>query len=388
MTQPGLKKKLLYIDQLVGPTSLDIINALTRHYTVHLYCGGIIKTYAELSPEVRLFNRPAYSKKSMSSRVISWFSFYFLTVPSVLFVRKPEVFLVSNPPLNFFFGYVLNRIFGTRFTLLLFDIYPDIIIQSGYLSRTGIVARLWSWLNRISFPKAHRIFTLSESLAKEVHKYERSMSNIKVVPNWVDSNEIKPIDRDQNEFIKRFNLGGDFIVMYSGNMGKTHDIETIVAAAGLLKAHNQIKFFLIGDGEKRNKLADMIATAGVSNITMLPFQDPQQFKHSIASADVGFVTLSHGFENYSVPSKTYYLMAAGCILFAIGSKDSEMELLINKYECGYRFDPGDAEAVAASILKVYNDTALKAKLSRSARHAASHFTMENAVLVADETNGS
>ena len=306
----------------------------------------------------------------------------------MLFTRKPEVFLVSNPPLNFFFGYILNRIFGTRFTLLLFDIYPDIIIQSGYLSRSSVTARTWSRLNRIAFPKAHRIFTLSENLAKEVHKYEPSINNVRIVPNWVDSNEIKPIDRAHNEFIKRFDLSNKFTVMYSGNMGKTHDIETIVAAASLLKDHENIKFFLIGDGEKRTRLEAMVRESSLSNVTMLPFQDPDQFKHSIASADIGFVTLSQGFENYSVPSKTYYLMAAGCILFAIGSKDSEMELLINKYQCGYRFDSGDAQAVAQGILEVYNNAILKERISRSARQAASNFTVENAVLVADETNGT
>jgi glycosyltransferase involved in cell wall biosynthesis len=324
----------------------------------------------------------------MTSRVISWLSFYFFTIPAVLFVRKREVFLVSNPPLNFFFGYVLNRIFGTRFTLLLFDIYPDIIIQSGYLSRTGIIAKIWTRLNKVAFPRAHRIFTLSENLAKEVHKYEPSINNVRVVPNWVDSNEIKPIERTRNEFIKRFDLSEKFVVMYSGNMGKTHDIETIVSAASLLKDQDNIKFFLIGDGEKRTKLEEMVSRSSLSNVTMLPFQDPDQFKHSIASADIGFVTLSQGFENYSVPSKTYYLMAAGCILFAIGSKDSEMELLINKYECGYRFDSGNAAAVAAGILEVYNNTVLKEKISKSARQAASNFTVENAQLVADETNGA
>lgn len=383
-----MKKKLLYIDQLVGPTSLDIINALTKHYTVHLYTGGIIKTYAELSPEVVLHKRPAYSKKSMARRVISWLSYYALTIPSILFQRKPEVFLVSNPPLNFYLGYFLNRFFKTRFSLLLFDIYPDIIIQSGYLKRESVVSRIWTSLNRRAFPKAHRIFTLSENLAKEVQKYEPTISNIMVVPNWVDSNEIKPIDRNSNEFIQRHGLANTFVVMYSGNMGKTHDIETIVEAAKYLVDQPGLKFYLIGDGEKRSKLADMVSNMRLSNVTMLPFQDSQQFRHSIASADIGFVTLSSGFENYSVPSKTYYLMAAGCILFAIGTKGSEMELLINRYQCGLRFDPGDSKAVAESILKVYNDAALKDKLRQNSRNAAFNFTMDNAIIIADATHGS
>jgi glycosyltransferase involved in cell wall biosynthesis len=384
----GLKRRLIYIDQLVGPTSLDIINALSRHYTVHLYCGGIIRTYAELSPEVRLFKRPAYSKKSMVSRVVSWLSFYALTLPSLLFKRKPEIFLVSNPPLNFFVGYCFKRSFGSRFTLLLFDIYPDIIVQSGYLSRNGLIAHIWSSWNRKAFPEAHRIFTLSETLAREVGKYEPSINNLRVVPNWVDSNHIKPISRDSNEFIRHFGLTDNFIVMYSGNMGKTHDIETIIEAARLLHEHTFIKFILIGDGEKKARLEEMISSYGLNNVMMLPFQPPERFKHSIASPNIGFVTLAEGFENYSVPSKTYYLMAAGCVLFAIGSKDSEMELLIKKYDCGYRFDPSDYQAVAEGILKVYSDQALEDRFRKNSRLASANFTAQNATRIADETSGA
>ncbi|HZY79660.1 MAG TPA: glycosyltransferase family 4 protein [Cyclobacteriaceae bacterium] len=382
------KRRLIYIDQLVGPTSLDIINALTRHYTVHLYYGGIIKTYAELSSEVVLFKRPAYSKKSMPSRVISWLSFYALTLPPLLFKRKPEVFLVSNPPLNFYVGHWFRKLFGSKFTLLLFDIYPDIIVQSGYMSRNGMIARIWSAWNRAAFPKAHRIFTLSESLAAEVGKYEPSIGNLRVVPNWVDSNLIKPIPRESNQFILRYSLQDYFIVMYSGNMGKTHDIETIVEAANLLRDYSRIRFILIGDGEKRPKLEQMVASYGLDNLMMLPFQSPEQFRHSIASPDIGFVTLAEGFENFSVPSKTYYLMAAGCILFAIGSKESEMELLIKKYECGYRFDPSDHKSVAAGILNVYKNIELREKLHKNSRQASSNFTVQNAIRIADETSGA
>jgi glycosyltransferase involved in cell wall biosynthesis len=381
-----LKKKLIYIDQLVGPTSVDVINALTQHYEVHLYQGGIIKTYAELSPEVVLYKKPAYSKNSMSSRVLAWCSFYLFTLPAVVFTKKPEMFLVSNPPLNFFVGYLFNRIFGTKFSLLLFDIYPDIIVQSGYLKRTSFITSIWTKMNALAFPRAHRIFTLSENLSREVQKYEPSVKNIRVIPNWVDSNEIKPVPRSSNQFISRMNLHDHFVVMYSGNMGKTHDIETIVMAAQHLRDEQRIKFVLIGDGEKKPMLEAMVRDYSLPNVVMLPFQAPNDFRHSIASADIGFVTLSEGFENYSVPSKTYYLMAAGCILFAIGSKNSEMETLIRKYECGMRFDPGDSKSVADGILKVFNDRQLSENLSKHARLASANFTISNATLIAHETS--
>ena len=129
----------------------------------------------------------------------------------------------------------------------------------------------------------------------------------------------------------------------------------------------------------------MVKDLSLPNVAILPFQPPEMFKFSIASADIGFVTLADGFENYSVPSKTYYLMAAGCILFAIASKQSEMELLIRRYKCGQRFDSGAADSVAASILSMLDDVSLREATAKNAREASVHFTMKNAIVIADET---
>lgn len=383
-----MKKKLIYIDQLVGPTSLDIINALTNFYEVHLYYGGIIKTYAELHSSVILHKRIPYSKKSFSARIFSWFGFYLTALPFVLVRKKDTLFLVSNPPLNFYVGYLLNKFFGIKFNLLLWDIYPDIIVQSNYVTKDSQIVKRWGKWNTRSFPKAHRIFTVSENLSKEIKKYgHEKMDNVMIVPNWVNNEEIKPIPRAENPFIKAHQLQDAFIVMYSGNMGKTHDIETIVETARLLKEHPSIQFLIIGDGEKKPKILKAVEEGNINNVKILPFQDAVMFKSSIASAHVGFVTLSDGFENYSVPSKTYYLMAAGCIIFAIANKESEMEVIINKYNCGYRFNPGRAAEIAAQIRTLMGDHALLKTISANSRKAAANFTSENANIIANEVVG-
>lgn len=379
------KKKLFYIDQLVGPTSLDIINALNNYYEVHLYTGGIIKTYAELDPSVIVHNRIAYNKKNNFTRIATWCFYYLTTIPVIFFRRKNEFFLVSNPPLNFFIGYVFWKMFSIRFSLLLFDIYPDILIQSGHLSPDSYLARKWIALNKLSFTHAHRIFTISENLAKEVSKYlPNDKSNLKVVPNWVDSEEIKPVPKDDNPFLHQLGIQDKLIVMYSGNMGQTHDLETIVEAARLLADQPDIQFLMIGDGTKKPKIIRMIDELKLTNVQVLPFQEPEIFRYSIACADVGFVTLSDGFEAYSVPSKTYYLMAAGCVVFAIANEKSELNSLLTKYNFGLRFDPGSAQVVAREILNIFRNRELLLRLKTNAREAAAHFTHENAKTIARE----
>jgi glycosyltransferase involved in cell wall biosynthesis len=380
-------KKLIYVDQLVGPTSLDIINALSNHTEVHLYAGGIIETYTALDKRVVLHRRTPYSKMTFTRRLFSWIAYYFTTVPAIAVRKKDIVFLVSNPPLNFLMGFVLSRIFRIRYHLLLWDIYPDIIVQSKYVSADSVIVKAWSYLNRACLKSATRIFTISENLATEIRKYLPAGSdNIRMVPNWVNSDEIKPIPKEKNIFIQSQKLEDKFIVMYSGNMGQTHDLETIVEAARHLSPHPEIQFVLIGDGAKRARIVKMVEEWKLQNVRVLPFQEPDMFKFSIASADVGFVTTTDGFEAYSVPSKTYYLMAVGCIVVAIANEKSELHNLIKQYEFGYRFDPGSASVVAANVLKIYQDRHLLMRLRENARRAAGHFTIENANVIAREVS--
>ena len=211
------KKRLIYIDQLVGPNSVDVINALCDYYEVHLYYGSVIITYAPFDPRVKQYERNTYNKDSIFARFLSWVLFYSTTLPIILFKKKDHLFLVSNPPLNFFFGFVFKLLTRTKFSLLLWDIYPDIIIQSGVISKDNPISRIWSFLNGIVLPKAHRIFTVSEFLASEISKYQGGASaNIRVVPTWTDAEKIRPIAKRENPFIKRHDLSDKFIVMYSG----------------------------------------------------------------------------------------------------------------------------------------------------------------------------
>jgi glycosyltransferase involved in cell wall biosynthesis len=380
-----VKKRLIYIDQLVGPNSVDVVNALCDHYDVHLYYGSVIITYTPFDFRVKHHKRNSYDKGSILGRLISWILFYGTTLPVVLFKRKDHLFLVSNPPLNFFFGFVFNILTHTKFSLLLWDIYPDIIIQSGVTSKGNPISRIWSFLNSIAFPKASRIFTVSEFLASEIAKYRKGLlTNIRVIPTWTDAEKIKPIPKEENLFISEYNLFGKFVVMYSGNMGKTHDLETLIEVAELMIADTDVVFVLIGDGEKREKIVQQVSERRLRNVMVLPFQEPEMFPKSIASADIGIVTLAAGFENYSVPSKTYYLMAAGAVIFAIAKGRSELESIIGKFECGYRFDPGDANAIVQEIKSLSIDKAKRVKLSENSRKAALQFTLKNATTIANE----
>ncbi len=99
-----------------------------------------------------------------------------------------------------------------------------------------------------------------------------------------------------------------------GNLGMVHDLTVLPAVAAQLQAYPDVHFVVIGEGAGRKALEAQCARLDLSNLTFLPFQPESALPFSLAMADIGLVALAKGAEGVSMPSKTYYMMAAGSAL--------------------------------------------------------------------------
>jgi len=143
--------------------------------------------------------------------------------------------------------------------------------------------------------------------------------------------------------------------MYSGNLAPGHDIESIVEIASYLKENKKIKFIIVGDGWKFQKIKQMIDDAKSGNIMLLPSQTVTEFYHSLAAADIGIVTISEGNSELSVPSKTFNLLAAGKPLLCIASENSELSQIVNQYCVGKCFRANEIKEMADFVINLSNN---------------------------------
>jgi glycosyltransferase involved in cell wall biosynthesis len=196
------------------------------------------------------------------------------------------------------------------------------------------------------------------------------------------------MDKQTNPFIATHQLQNKLVVMYSGNMGYTHDLESLLHAAELLKADKRIAFVLIGDGAKRKKLEEIKQQKNISNVLMLPFQEGRDFPQAMAAADVGIVTLGAGGEGISVPSKTYVNMAAGLAIIAISPPDSELHRIIQQYEIGYGVLPGESKTLASLIQSLADRPDLLLQFKTRSRQTSAGYTSANARAYVDTVLGN
>jgi glycosyltransferase involved in cell wall biosynthesis len=240
-------------------------------------------------------------------------------------------------------------------------------VKLGYLSEKGLIAKIWERVNRAIYSRADFIAVLGEYMEKEVRKKLKDPGKIRVIHNWADKDFIKPIKKEENWFCEKYGLEKRLVVLYSGNIGLFHDLETVILAANRVKDKRDIVFVFIGEGGKKAKLMKMVEDLKLNNVLFLSYQPKENLPLSLTSGDISVVSLEKGIEGLAVPSKLYTSLAAGQAILGLVGEKSEIADVIKKYNCGFRVDQGDVEGLIKILERLYNDQKLLNEMKSNAR---------------------
>ncbi|MEQ8538044.1 MAG: glycosyltransferase family 4 protein [Coleofasciculus sp. D1-CHI-01] len=289
--------------------------------------------------------------------------------------RGDILLLTTAPPFLPILGYLAKKLFGLPYVCLVYDLYPDVAVELNVVSRRHWLVKLWNIVNCHIWKQAQQIVVLSPSMKTHVAAKCPSLNDkITVIHNWADANWIVPIAKQDNWFAQNFNLVDQFTVLYSGNMGRCHDMETILNAAQLLQ-NKPILFVFIGNGAKREAFETQTRLLGLRNCRFLPYQDKQNLPYSLTSGDLSLVSISSGMEGLVAPSKLYAALAAGRPIAAICEPQSYLQTLIAEAECGAAFSNGDAKGLAEFIRRLSIDERLVKRMGEAGRrYLQSNFT--------------
>lgn len=370
------KIKTVLINQSSSNLMFDTVNAFVeRGDEVALICGPFNSDKSTLHASVKVSHIIKYNRKSAIKRLWTW---GFGTVQILWYLltkyRGWDVIYVTNPPMSYF----CQKFVKNSFSIIVYDIYPDALLNVG-IGKNHFIYRWWSKQNHKIFSKAKHIFTLCDSMSSALEKYT-DIDKLKVVPLWVLDSRLKPIHKNENEFVINHKLEDKFVVMYSGNMGYTHSVDKLVEIAAMMRNDTNIHFLFIGNGKKRPEIEKKIVDDQLTNCTVLDWQPSEIFPLSLAAADLGVITLNDDSAKISIPSKTFNLMAVGAPLLCLSPEEAEMRKLIAKYNNGACFSPSDLNNIVSFIRNLANDKELKDKYSINSINASKDFTRDNAKL--------
>ena len=187
----------------------------------------------------------------------------------VRFGRGDTVLVVTNPPFLPFVITAAARLRGARPALIVHDVYPEVLTAAGLASDRSPVTRLAGALTRALYRSVDRIVVLGRDMhALTRAKLGGGAEKIVTIPNWADLHEVWPSPADGAPMRHAHGLAGKFVAQYAGNMGRTHDLESIVEAAHALAGDARFHFLLLGGGAKSRVVTDGVARHGLRNVTV------------------------------------------------------------------------------------------------------------------------
>lgn len=278
--------------------------------------------------------------------------------------RDTIVVALTDPPLTGVTARIFTALRKGRLVNWVQDLFPEVAEELGVLEGDGWFARALRRLRDGSLRAAALNVALGDDMCRAI---EERGGRATVIHNWSAKSAVVPVPREENALRTSWGLGTDFVVGYSGNLGRAHEFDTIVDAMSQL-AGQPIRFVVVGGGPRLAELRTNVTKAGLDDrVSFRPYQPREQLGEALSVADVHLISLRPGLEPYIVPSKFYGILAAGRPSIFVSGEDGDIPRLIREAECGLVVRVGDSGALAAAIRRLREDEELRDSMGRNAR---------------------
>lgn len=375
--------RILLLNQFYAPDTAatgqllgDVAGGLVaRGHEVHVlasqraYGGGAGALPAEETCAGVAIHRVAatgFGRAGLAGRGLDYLSFYALAAKKALALPRMDACVaLTTPPLIALVGCLLQRRRGTKLIHWAMDLYPQLAVALGVLPAQGKLLGMVAGVAALSkkiYRRSDAIIALGERMAEVIAEAAplADAKKISIVPNWVPGEAVT---------YREAVADGPARVLYSGNLGMGHELDTAVSAMAKLGSAASWQGRFVGQGKQRVALEAQVEAAGLTNVTFHPPVPLESLSENLAWGDIHLLSQRPGTEGLLVPSKLYGILAAGRASLYIGPVDTEVAVTIREVGCGLCCPAGDVEAVTAALRTLCGDPGLRAEMGLRARRA-------------------
>jgi colanic acid biosynthesis glycosyl transferase WcaI len=338
--------------EATGQLLTDLAEQLSRNYRITFVAGrpyynkndgfkGLDFFRYEQYKSVKIIRlrHTRFWKGNLLGRLLNWVTFTALAFYVGLVKIKPKLIIVNtDPPFLGIVGMTLKYWHRVPFIYNCRDLFPDVAVELGMLKK-GVISRTFEYLNTKALLYSDVVVPLGNSMKKQLEQKGVLPERINVIPDSVDTNFLRPIRNEKNKLLDKLQLDGNFVVMYSGNIGLSQDFSTVLKAVSLIDEKFSLVF--VGDGSGKDDLIQESKQLGLKNIVFLPYQPREELPDSLNIGDLHLIPLKKGITGSIVPSKLYAILAVGKPYLSIASEESEAVLLAKQFGCGLWAEPGN-----------------------------------------------
>ncbi len=320
------------------------------------------------------------SKPNLLDRLLLELSFVVTSFPQALNGKRPDVIILTVPPLLITLpAILLGWLYNCPVVLNVQDILPEAAVRVGLLKNKWMIRSLAA-LEKIAYHFSHTITVIADGFTENLLGKGVPGKKIVCIPNWVNVNFIRPIRKENNPWISTHQLEGKFIVLYSGNIALTQGLETVIKAAARLRDIPEIAVVVVGEATALERLQQNCRSYGADNVLLLPLQPREDLPLMLAAADVGLIVQKSNIISFNMPSKIPLLLASGRAIVGSVPSTGTAAKAIRESGGGIVVEPESPQALAAAVLDLYRNPALATQLGVQGRQfAVESYSFEQAI---------
>jgi colanic acid biosynthesis glycosyl transferase WcaI len=348
---PGLEATAYLLSQLLGALSEDFeITIVTGRLAVHAPRAERVEHDGVRIVRVR---STAFDRSGMLGRASNYVTYLLQTLRIALFSRRPNVVLcMTDPPIIGDIALAVARRFRRPLVVVSQDVFPEIAVELKRLENRLLIGLLRVFI-ALYLRRADRVVAIGETMRRRLEQKGAGPERIVVIPNWVDTNAIRPQPRD-NDWAREHDLADRFVVMHSGNVGHSQNLDMLVRATTFLRDLENLAVVVIGGGARRGELMELADLLETEAVRFLDYQPRETLSSSLSAAHLHYVGLGRGLSGYVVPSRLYGVLSAGRPVLVAADAESETAAVVRSVGCGTVVPPNRPELVAEAIRAAYD----------------------------------
>ena len=235
--------------------------------------------------------------------------------------EKPDVVLHNiHMPFDYPIVWMCKRL-KSKYIAEAWDVWPEDFVASGLLSANNPIMRFAYWVEKKCYYNADAlIFTYLGSKTRLKEKGWTTETGGRIEPSSIHyiNNGVNLLEFDED--VKKHprpdcELKRDDItkIVYLGSINGANQVDTLIEAADLLKNEKKYKFYIYGDGSKREELERMVHERNIPNVYFMEKRIPfKEVAWVVSQATINVMNYEKGFGRWGVSSgKMFQYLAAG-----------------------------------------------------------------------------
>jgi glycosyltransferase involved in cell wall biosynthesis len=279
--------------------------------------------------------------------------------------RRYAIIDVNNLPDFLVFAAVWARLRGAKIVFDMHEITPEFYMSKYKIGEGSFLIRLMKWIEWASFRFADRVITINEPIQLLLEGRGLARSKSTIIMNSVDESLFAAaLSLPETDSPKR---PGSFVMMYHGTLTYIYGLDIAIEAFG--KAHRDMpeaELWILGNGPEKESLQRQSRDLGLEGkVKFIGNVLPQEVPQWLRRCDVGVLaTRRDVFLEFSFSNKLseYIIMGKG----VIASRLKAIRHCFTEDALAY-FEPNNASELAAQMIRLFKDPALRVQLAETAR---------------------